>query len=273
MVGKRMFFTYVALFVCLLMAMFPIYWMLNTSLKAAREINQRFPTYWPEKVTTESYVELVDMGFMNNVKNSLIVSLLVSIGSILASMFAAYAIARLNFKRKKLISRFIFYAYLMPRTVMYIPLYIVTTNVGLRDSLWGLILVYPTFTLPYATWMLISYFKKIPKELEEAAIVDGETKFGSMVKIVFPLAAPGIVATMIFAFTLCWSEYLYALVIITSTPQKTISLGLYDLIVDDLYAWGPLMGGSIIAAVPVIFLYFFASNYLVKGLAEGGVKG
>jgi multiple sugar transport system permease protein len=156
---------------------------------------------------------------------------------------------------------------------MYIPLYIVTTNMGLRDSLWGLLLVYPTFTLPYATWMLISYFKKIPKELEEAAIVDGESKFGSMVKIVFPLAAPGIVATMIFAFTLCWSEYLYALVIITSSAKQTISLGLYDLIVDDLYAWGPLMGGSIFAAVPVIFLYFFASNYLVKGLAEGGVKG
>lgn len=265
--------TYLVLAMILIVALFPIYWMLNTSLKLPNEINQMRPTYWPKEASLYSYRELVDIGFLRNVYNSLLVSVITSVLSILLSMIAAYAIARLRFKLKKLVSRSIFYAYIMPRTVLYIPLYMVAAWLGLRDSIAGLILVYPTFTLPYAVWMLTAYFKTIPRELEEAAIIDGSSKLGSMTRIVFPLAAPGIIATMIFAFTFCWSEYLYALVIITDSAYKTITLGLYDLIIDDLYAWGPLMGASIIAALPVVILYFFASNYLVTGLAEGGVKG
>ena len=273
MVRKNRLSIYFFLIITLIIALFPIYWMLNTSLKLPNEINRMRPTYWPESPSLYSYTNLVKMGFLLNVSNSLIVSIVTSVLSIVASMLSAYAIARLRFRLKKVVSRSIFYAYIMPRTVLLIPLYMVTVQVGLRDSLWGLIAVYPTFTLPYAVWMLMAYFKTIPQELEEAAIIDGSSKFGSMIRIIFPLAAPGIIATMIFAFTFCWSEYMYALVIITDSAYKTITLGLYDLIIDDLYAWGPLMGASIIAALPVVFLYFFASSYLVTGLSEGGVKG
>ena len=137
----------------------------------------------------------------------------------------------------------------------------------------ALYLIYPTFVIPYATWMLISYFKSIPKELEEAALIDGCTRVETLQKIIFPLALPGIMSTVIFSFTLCWSEFLYAFVIISDDLQKTVTLGLADLIVDDLYAWGPLMGGAAISTIPVIILYMFSSSFMVTGNAAGGVKG
>ncbi len=156
---------------------------------------------------------------------------------------------------------------------MYIPLYLFVVQVGLNNSLGALYLIYPTFVIPYATWMLISYFKSIPKELEDAALIDGCTRIGTLRRIIFPLSLPGIMSTIIFSFTLCWSEYLYAFVIISDDLQKTITLGLSDLIVDDLYAWGALMGGAAISTIPVVLLYMFSSGYLVTGNVAGGVKG
>ena len=271
---KSKFVTYAVAAVLIIFCLFPIYWMLITSLKTSTEIYKIIPTFWPKKLTFEGYYELfVEKGFLKNVWNSLLVSLIVSLGSIAVSMPAAYAIARIKFKGRKNISKGILISYLMPRTVLFIPLYLLVTKIGLSNSLWGLILVYPTITIPYATWMMISYFQSIPYDIEEAAIIDGCSRTQAMLKVCFPLAKPGIVSTLIFSYTLCWSEYLYALVIINKADYKTIPLALADMVVGDVYAWGPLMGGSLIASIPVIIIYLISNRNLVGGLTAGGVKG
>ncbi|MDD9267136.1 carbohydrate ABC transporter permease [Paenibacillus sp. GCM10023248] len=264
---------YVALAVLLVFALFPLYWMLNTSFKSNGEIYNMTPTFWPKQFSVTAYVKLItEKNFLVNIKNSLIVSVAVAFVSIIVSMLAAYAISKLRFIGRSLISRGILYAYLMPRAVLFIPLYMLVSSIGLNNSIYGLMLIYPTITIPYATWMLISYFKSIPVEIEEAAMIDGCSRARTMLNIIFPLAAPGIAATFIFAFTLCWSEYLYALVVVTKGTDKTITLGLSDMIVGDVFAWGPLMGGSIIASIPVIIMYLFTSKYMVSGMTVGGVK-
>ena len=271
---KSKFVTYAVAAVLIIFCLFPIYWMLITSLKTSTEIYKIIPTFWPKKLSFEGYYELfVEKGFLKNVWNSLLVSLIVSFGSIAVSMPAAYAIARIKFKGRKNISKGILISYLMPRTVLFIPLYLLVTKIGLSNSLWGLILVYPTITIPYATWMMISYFQSIPYDIEEAAIIDGCSRTQAMLKVCFPLAKPGIVSTLIFSYTLCWSEYLYALVIINKADYKTIPLALADMVVGDVYAWGPLMGGSLIASIPVIIIYLISNRNLVGGLTAGGVKG
>ncbi|MED4603141.1 carbohydrate ABC transporter permease [Paenibacillus validus] len=271
-IGKQIV-VYVTLAVLLICALFPLYWMVNTSFKSQGEIYNMTPSFWPKNFTWSAYVKLImEKGFLTNIKNSLLVSLIVAFLSIVVSMLAAYAISKLRFRGRTMISKGILYAYLMPRAVLFIPLYMLVSTIGLNDSIFGLMLIYPTITIPYATWMLISYFKSIPVEIEEAAMIDGCTRARTMLSIIFPLSAPGIAATFIFAFTLCWSEYLYALVVVTKSVDKTITLGLSDMIVGDVFAWGPLMGGSIIASIPVIIMYLFTSKYMVSGMTVGGVK-
>lgn len=265
--------TYAALAMLLVIALFPLYWMLNTSFKSQGEIYNMVPAFWPKEFTWSAYEKLItEKNFLVNIKNSLIVALVVSFFSIVVSVLAAYAIAKLRFRGKRLISNGILYAYLMPRAVLFIPLYMLISSIGANDSLFGLLLIYPTITIPYATWMLISYFKSIPDEIEEAAMIDGCSRTRTLLNIIFPLSAPGIAATFIFAFTLCWSEYLYALVVITDSADKTITLGLSDMIVGDVFAWGPLMGGSMIASIPVVIMYLMTSKYMVSGMTVGGVK-
>ena len=248
--------------------------MLITSFKTQAEVYRLVPTFWPTKFVWTSYTKLIfEKGYLSNIKNSLMVALTVSLISVFLSMIAAYAIAKLKFTGRKTWSKSILYAYLMPRSVLFIPLYILVTQLGLNDKLFALILIYPTFTIPYATWMLISYFSTIPKAIEEAAIIDGCSKAGTMFRIVFPLSSPGIISTLIFCFTLCWSEYLYALVVLTRAGSKTIPLALADMVVADTFAWGPLMAGAIIATIPVVAFYMLASKYLVSGMTLGGVKG
>ena len=269
----RQLIIYVTLAFMLICALFPIYWMLNTSFKTQSEIYNQVPTFWPREFTWNSYVTLLTVkNFLINIKNTLIVAVSVSIASVFVSMLSAYAISRVQFTGRRFISNSILYAYLMPKSVLFIPLYILVTKVNLEDSLWGLVLIYPTFTIPYATWMLISYFKSIPVEIEEAAFMDGCSRLRTMFNIVFPLSAPGIAATLIFTFTLSWSEYMYALIIISKSSIKPITLGLADMVVGDVFSWGPLMGGSIVASIPVIILYLFVSKYMVSGATMGGVK-
>lgn len=263
---------YVTLAFMLICALFPLYWMLNTSFKSQGEIYNLTPNFWPKQFTWAGYEKLFEKGFLTNVKNSFVVSLIVSLFSIAVSMLAAYAISKLKFRGRKMISRSILYAYLMPRSVLFIPLYMLVSSIGASNSIWGLMLIYPTITIPYATWMLISYFQSIPDEIEEAAMIDGCSRARTLRSVILPLAAPGLAATFIFAFTLCWSEYLYALVVITKSTDKTITLGLSDMIVGDVFAWGPLMGGSIVASIPVIIMYLFTSKYMVSGMTVGGVK-
>ena len=264
---------YLILGIFLVITLFPIYWMINTSLKPTKEIYLMKPTFFPKKITLDGYKNLfTKTHFLVYLKNSFLLSFITSVVSVFFSILAAYAITRFDFKGKKFVSRSIIYFYLLPRSIMYIPLYLLVTSIGLNNSKAALYLIYPTFVIPYATWMLISYFKGIPKEMEEAGLIDGCNRVQTLFRIVMPMAMPGVVSTLIFSFTFCWSEFLYAMVIISNDLEKTITVGLSDMIVDDLFAWGQLMGGAAISTLPIVLLYMFASRFLVTGTALGGVK-
>lgn len=264
----------IAALVFVVVAMIPVYWMFNTSFKTQVEVYLMKPTLFPRQPTLESYVKLFSASsdFPRAVVNSLVVSVTVSLLTVAVSTMAAYAFARIKFKGRNVLGNSILYAYLMPRSVLFIPLYIMVVNLRLQNTLTGLMWIYPTFTIPYATWMLKAYFATIPTALEEAAEIDGAGPWRTMVQVILPLAMPGIASTAIFAFTLCWSEYQYALVNITQARMKTLTIALSDMVVADVFAWGPLMAGSILATLPVMALYIFASRYVVSGLAAGGVK-
>lgn len=264
----------VFIILCVIVSMAPLYWMVNTSLKPQAEIYSATPSLFPQNLTTESYTYLLtETNFLSGVKNSLIIAIVVSLFSIVIAYPAAYAIARLKFKGKKLFSKSILMTYLLPTSVLYIPLYILVSQVGLTDNILGLLLIYPTFTLPYVAWVLIPHIQSIPYDLDEAAIVDGCSRFRVMYQIIFPLALPGIVSTTIFAFAMCWGEYMYALVNITSESMMTFPLVISGLIFGDMYPWDQLMAGAILASVPILIIYILANSSLVGGQTAGGVKG
>ena len=167
----------------------------------------------------------------------------------------------------------VLFMYLLPTTVLYIPLYMLVSKMHLTNTIWGLIVIYPTFTLPYVAWILIPHIAAVPKELEEAAKVDGCSRIGTMYKIVFPLALPGIISTTIFTFAMCWGEYMYALVNLTSSQVQTFPLVISGLIYGDMPPWNQLMAGGVLAGIPIIVIYMLASSGLVGGATDGGVKG
>lgn len=264
---------YLIIIVALLVTLLPIYWMLITSFKTMNEIFQRVPTFFPMDLTFENYSSLFkETTYLHGIWNSFSIAIVVACFTIAISLPASYAISRLRFKMKKIASNAVLFTYLIPAAVLYIPLFIMMTNLHLTNSKLGLMLIYPTFTIPYATWILIPYLKSIPLELEEAAIVDGCSRAGSMLKIVFPLAAPGIITTFVFSFIQCWGEFLYALVNITEAKMRTFPLVINALIWGDLYPWGQIMAGGIIACIPVLILYTSCSNLIVNGLTSGSVK-
>ena len=265
--------SYATLAVLLFIALFPIYWMLVTSLKQNAEIYRLVPTLWPQQVTWNGYTALLGRtDFLAWLRNSSVVSAIVALVSLVLSTLAAYALARIRFFGRGLIGSMILVAYLLPPALLFIPLYILVTRLGFPGSVLGLLVVYPTITIPYATWVLTSYFTSISKDFEDAALIDGCSRLGALRYVVIPLAAPGIVATFIFSFTLCWSEYLYALVIL-SGQASTVPLGLSSLILADVPRWNEIMAGAILTSVPIIIIYTFASRYIVSGLTLGGVKG
>jgi multiple sugar transport system permease protein len=265
--------TYLALLVALALVLFPVYWMLITSLKLPREIF-RVPSLWPQVFTLENYRILMEnRDFLLPIRNSFIVASAVTVISVFISSFAAYSIVRFRYRFKGLIGRLILFAYLTPTSLLFIPLAILMAQLGLANSLHGLILVYLTFSLPLSTWLLQSYFRAVPQELEEQAMIDGMSRMGALLRIVLPLSAPGIAAVSIFTFTGAWNEMLLALVLITSESQRTAPIALNYLITSDVLPWGPLMAGAVLSSVPLIVLYFIAQRFMVQGLAEGSVKG
>lgn len=264
---------YIVLVLVIVLALFPVYWMLNTSFKTDTEIYLKIPTFFPKEFVTKAYHTLFfDTPFLQSIRNSFIVSVAVSIFTIFFSMLASYAIARMKVRGSGLISRCVLYTYLMPRNLLFIPLYMLVARFGLSGKTGSLLLVYPTFTIPYAMWMMIAYFKTVPRELEESALIDGCNRWQVMFKIFFPLTVPGIVSTFIFCFTLCWNEYLYALVMITDSASKTFPIMLSDMMIDDMFAWGPLMAGSVLSCVPVLLLYSLSSTQITGGITSGAVK-
>ena len=259
--------------VMLTAAIFPIYWMLNTSLKSQGEIYARIPTMIPQNITLEAYEYLLlETNFVSGLRNSLIISVFVSLFSILVAYLAACCFGRVGFKGSIFFSKVVLFTYLLPTSVLYIPLYMFVSSLKLSNNIMGLMLIYPTFTLPYVAWILIPHIASIPLELEEAAKVDGCTRFGAMYRIVFPLALPGIVSTTIFAFAMCWGEYLYALVNISSREMQTFPLVLSALIYGDMPPWNELMAGAILACIPILIVYMISNSALVGGKMAGGVK-
>lgn len=258
---------------CLIVALFPIYWMLCTSLKSDGEIYQKIPTMIPKRFTVEAYSYLLTKtNFLNAIKNSLLVATVVSLLSIGVAYPTAYTLARTKFRGRRVLSKAVLFTYMLPTSVLYIPLYILVARLGLTNTLWGLVLIYPTFTLPYVAWILIPHVQSIPVALEEAAMMDGCSHFMIMYRIIFPLALPGIISTTIFAFAMCWGEYLYALVNLTSATVQTFPLVISSLIYGDMPPWNQLMAGAIMACIPIIIIYMLASSSLVGGATAGGVK-
>ncbi|MBI9094027.1 MAG: carbohydrate ABC transporter permease [Sphaerochaeta sp.] len=262
-----------SLCIFLVIALFPIYWMLNTSFKGQSEVYQKIPTLFPKRFTLDGYTYLFTRTpYLHSLLNSIIVATLTVFFSLFVGYPAAYALSRTRFKGRNWISRGMLFSYLIPTSVLYIPLFIFVSRVGFSDSLFGLILIYPTFTLPYTIWMLIPHLGAVPKSIEEASIMDGCSRMQTMLKIIFPLAKPGLVSTSIFAFSMCWGEFMYALVNINSTSNKTFTLVISGLIFGDIYPWGQIMAGAITACIPILLIYIFASNYLVGGVTAGAVK-
>jgi len=189
------------------------------------------------------------------------------------SCLGGYALARLRFPGREAVASLILILYLVPPALLFIPLYRVLVELGATNSLVALFLSYPTFTVPFCTWLLIGFFKALPTELEEAALVDGAARVQALWRVLLPLAAPGIVAAAIFAFTLSWNEFLYALIFIQDGKSITVLVGLNLLIYGDVFHWGQLMAASVITTVPVVALYMFIHRWMVEGLAAGSVKG
>jgi multiple sugar transport system permease protein len=193
--------------------------------------------------------------------------------SVTLASLAAYALTRLRFLGAGLLTTLLLITYLLPGTLLFIPLYQTLTSLGIIDSYAALILTYPTFLLPFATWVMMGYFRSIPVELEEAAMIDGASRFYIFLRIVLPLATPALLSVTLFAFTNAWNEFLFAFVFITKESLRTLPIGLQSMVVGDILPWGKLMAASLLTAVPVAVLYVYAQRFLVEGLTAGSVKG
>jgi multiple sugar transport system permease protein len=205
--------------------------------------------------------------------NTMLIAIVSTLISLTCGMFAGYALARLKFRGSEFLGTAIFITYLVPQTLLFIPLADIIRDLHLGNTPWALMLTYPTFLIPFCTWLLMGYFKTIPKELEECARIDGATRFGAMVRIVFPVAIPGILSAGIFAFTLSWNEFIYALIFMSSAELKTVPVGVVsELIRGDIFFWGQLMAGALLGSIPVALVYSFFVEYYVTGLT-GSVKG
>jgi multiple sugar transport system permease protein len=266
--------TTIGVILALLWSLAPIYWIVVTSLKTSREIYAVPPTLLPARATLANFnTALFNSKFPQFVLNSATVAISVTLISAVVGALAAYPIARMEFRGRGVTARAIVMAYLLPPSLLFIPLFLVLQNLSLINTKTGLVLAYLTFTVPFCTWMLIGYFRTIPRELDEAATVDGATRFQTLLKIVLPIAKPGLAVVALFAFTHAWNEFLYALVFVHSNDTKTFTAGLTGLIMGDTFIWGQLMASSVIAIVPILIIYIVAQRYIVEGLAAGSVKG
>jgi len=271
--------TYIGLIFFLLWTLVPFLWMLLASLKTNKEIYDDFSLV-PKHLYFGHYAALLkgsggskaSGSFRQWLLNSAIISVSVTALSVALGALAAYSITRLRFTGRALLARGLIFTYLIPNALLFIPLFTIIARLHLVDSLQAMILVYPTFTLPFCTWMMASYFRSIPIELEEAARVDGATRLGALFKIVMPLAAPAVAVVAIFAFTQSWNEFLYALVFTNSLATRTVTVGLTQMLGEDVFFWGQMMAGALITAVPPVVLYMLAQRFVIRGLAAGGVK-
>lgn len=266
--------TAIGLMLALFWSLAPIYWIVVTAFKTPKEIYGRVPTLFPANPTWENFDKILfRTEFPRFVMNSAIVAISVTILAAVIGALAAYPVARIQFKAKSAAARAIVLAYLLPPSLLFIPLFLVLQRLGLVDTKTGLILAYLTFTVPFCTWMLIGYFRTIPRELDEAALVDGASRFQVLTRVILPISTPGLAVVALFAFTNAWNEFLYALVYVYSNNAKTLTTGLTGMMMGDTFIWGQLMAASVVAIIPIFIIYVAAQKYIVEGLAAGGVKG
>jgi multiple sugar transport system permease protein len=257
--------------------LFPPYWMAITSLKTNQEIEglTGIPLIIQQGATLQHYRDLFEKtDFAVYFKNSVLVTIPVVFISMAISVLAAYSLSRLGFTGAALIGTAVFLVYLVPDSLLFIPLFKIIGVLGLLNSKWSLLLVYPTLIVPFCTWLLIGYFASIPRELDEAALVDGASHLQMLVRIFLPVAVPGLIAATIFAFTVSWSGFLYPLAFIFSSDQQVLTAGtVTSLIKGDVYHWGGLMAGALLACLPPVLLYVFLMDYYISGLTAGSTKG
>jgi ABC-type glycerol-3-phosphate transport system permease component len=257
---------------CLILA--PFLWMISTSLKDPAEIALREPTIIPRSFEVNHYVEVFSVGqFGQYFINSLIVSIATTVISVTLATLSGYAFARFRLPGGRGILFGILATQMFPAILLAIPLFILIRNLGLLNSLAGLVLVYTTFALPFCVWMLRNYFLTIPRDLDDAAVVDGATKLQALRTVILPVAMPGIIATALFSFILSWNEFLYANTFISSSDRRTVSVGLQSLIGEYTTNWGLLMAGAVVTTLPIVIAFFFVQRQLTQGLAAGAVKG
>jgi multiple sugar transport system permease protein len=271
---KRIVAVYLPLFVFVVVLLFPFYWMTITALKPDAELLSREGNpFWVINPTLAHIKKLLfETAYPDWLWNTIVVSVVSTFLSIFCSVLAAYSIERLRFRGSRYVGMSIFLAYLVPPSILFIPLAAMVYKLNLFDTRLALILTYPTFLIPFCTWLLMGYFKSIPIELEECALIDGASRLQILIRIILPLAVPGLISAGIFAFTLSWNEFIYALTFISSSEVKTVPVGVVtELVEGDVYHWGSLMAGALFGSLPVAILYSFFVEYYVSGLT-GAVK-
>ena len=271
---RRWVTVYIPLLVFLFVLLFPFYWMGMTAFKPNAELVSRAANpFWIVNATLANFEKLLfHTQYPQWMWNTVLISVVSTVISLAASVFAAYAIERLRFRGARQTGLAIFLAYLVPPSILFIPLAAIVVNLGLFDTRWALILTYPTFLIPFCTWLLMGYFRSIPYELEECALIDGATRWQVLTKIILPLSVPGLISAGIFAFTLSWNEFIYALTFISSSENKTVPVGVVtELVEGDVYHWGALMAGALLGSLPVAVLYSFFVEHYVSGMT-GAVK-
>jgi len=272
--GTGSFYSAVVLLV--LFAAFPFYWMLITTFKQDGDLyNLQSIPYWFNESPTMEHIDYLftDTLFLRWLGNTALIGVCVVAITLVVSLPAGYSLARMPGRSAENLGIGIFLTYLVPPTLLFLPLSRVISLLGLQDSLWSLVLVYPTFTIPFCTWLLMGFFKSVPREIDEAAIIDGCTMVGAFVKTILPLSVPAILTVIIFAFTLTMQEFVYALTFISSSDQKPITLGVAtDLVRGDVYYWGELMGAALISSIPVAIAYNLFLDRFISGITGGAVK-
>jgi len=260
--------------VMLVWTLVPFYWMIATSLKKDKEIYGFEATLVPREPTLDAYRRLFDQTpFLKYVRNSSIIAGATTLASLVFGCLGAYALARLRFRGRALIARGLVFTYLVPPSLLFIPLFAMMSALQLVDTHHGLILAYLGFTVPFCTWLLMGYFRSVPLELEEAALVDGCTRMGALTRIILPVSLPALAVVAFFSFTQAWNEFLYAQVFVNSIEVRTITTGLTLFIIEDVFFWGPMMGAALLSTIPPVAIYLVFQRWVVKGLTLGAVKG
>jgi len=262
------------LVVMLVWTLTPFYWMVATSLKKDKEIYGFEATLIPRQPNLDAYRKLfAQTPFVLYLRNSTVIAVSTTVASLVFGCLGAYALARLRFRGRALIARGLIFTYLVPQSLLFIPLFAVMSTLALTDTLKGLTLAYLGFTLPFCTWLLLGYFRSVPLELEEAALVDGCSRLGALVRVILPMSLPALAVVAFFSFTQAWNEFLYANVFVNSVEARTITMGLTLFVVEDVFFWGPMMAAACLATVPPVAVYLVFQRWVVKGLTLGAVKG